>query len=112
MKSYYVYIMASKKNGTLYIGVTNDLVRRVYEHKTNVTKGFTAKYGVKSLVHFEEYNEIGLALQREKNLKHWVRSWKTDLIEKNNPQWNDLSEIFMDPRVKPEDDRVDEKVGV
>ncbi len=90
--AYHVYILATERNGTLYIGVTNDLVRRVYEHKDDVVKGFTKKYGVHSLVHFEAYEDPATAIQREKNLKHWVRKWKTDLIEANNPQWRDLYE--------------------
>ena len=85
-------MMASRRHGTLYIGVTNDLVRRIYEHKEDVVKGFTAKYGVHRLVHFEEFEDPTTANQREKNLKHWVRKWKIDLIETNNPQWLDLYE--------------------
>ena len=90
--AYYVYILATERNGTLYIGVTNDLIRRIHEHKDDVVKGFTAKYGVHSLVHFEEFSDPTTAIQREKNLKHWVRQWKIDLIEANNPQWLDLYE--------------------
>ena len=106
MKAYYVYILASKKNGTLYIGVTNNIERRSYEHKLEIIEGFTKKYGVKMLVHFEEYQDVKLALQREKNLKHWVRAWKIELIESKNPLWADLTETFLDPRVKPEDDKL------
>jgi len=90
MKSYFVYILASKKNGTLYIGVTNDLVRRVYEHKEGVIDGFTKKYNVKKLVYYEIHNDIRNAIQREKQIKKWYRKWKIELIEKNNPEWNDL----------------------
>ena len=90
--AYYVYILATERNGTLYIGVTNDLIRRIHEHKDDVVKGFTKKYGVHSLVHFEESEDPTTAIQREKNLKHWVRQWKIDLIETNNPQWLDLYE--------------------
>ena len=90
--AYYVYILATERNGTLYIGVTNDLVRRIHEYKDDVVKGFTKKYGVHSLVHFEAYDDPTTAIQREKNLKHWVRKWKTDLIEKENPQWRNLYE--------------------
>ncbi len=90
----------------LYIGVTNDVERRSYEHKAEIIQGFTKKYGVKILVHFEEYQDIRMALQREKNLKHWVRALKLELIEKHNPQWLDLTETFLDPRAKPEDDKV------
>ena len=92
MKRYYVYIMASKRNGTLYIGVTNDLVRRVYEHKNKLVKGFTAKYNVNQLVYFESTPEIESAILREKQLKKWKRKWKLELIEKMNPGWKDLYE--------------------
>lgn len=89
--TYYVYILASKRNGTLYIGVTNNLERRLYEHKNNLVEGFTKKYSVHDLVYFEEVNDVNAALQREKQLKRWTRKWKIDLIEKENPDWNDLS---------------------
>ncbi len=88
--TYYVYIMASKQNGTLYIGVTNDLVRRVFEHKNGITGGFTTKYKLTILVYFEAHHDITSAIQREKTLKKWNRQWKIDLIEKDNPQWKDL----------------------
>ena len=94
MKNYYVYILASKKNGTLYIGVTNDLIKRIYEHKNKLTEGFTCKYQVNRLVYYETTSEITVALRREKQLKNWKRDWKIELIEKNNPQWKDLSETF------------------
>ena len=90
MKKYYVYILASKRNGTLYIGVTNDLIRRVYEHKNDLIDGFTKKYGVHRLVYYEQYDEIVNAIQREKRLKKWNRQWKIELIEKENPEWKDL----------------------
>ncbi len=91
---YYVYILASKKNGTLYIGVTSDLVRRVYEHKYNLVEGFTKKYAVHSLVYFESTESVESAITREKQLKKWNRAWKVQLIEKVNPTWKDLySEI-------------------
>ncbi len=90
--TYSVYILASKRNGTLYIGVTNDLARRVYEHKVGAIPGFTLKYRVSLLVHYKSYDEIGLALQRERNLKHWNRRWKLALIEEHNPHWRDLHE--------------------
>jgi putative endonuclease len=93
---YYLYILASKKNGTLYIGVTNDLQRRVYEHKMGIQKGFTQKYGVSMLVYFEEFQFIEEALQREKNMKKWKRNWKIKLIEKENPLWKDLSKDWYD----------------
>ena len=92
MKQYYVYIMASKRNGTLYIGVTNNLIRRVYEHKNNLIKGFTSKYGVHRLVYFESTSEVESAILREKQLKKWKREWKLELIEKINPEWKDLYE--------------------
>ena len=94
MAAYYVYIMASRKHGTLYIGVTNNLIRRVYEHKQDFIEGFTKKYSVKTLVYFEETENIGRAIQREKNLKHWPRAWKIALIEENNPEWNDLYDLI------------------
>jgi putative endonuclease len=87
---YYVYILASKRNGTLYIGVTNDLIKRIYEHKNDLVDGFTKKYRVHMLVYFEQTNDIGIALQREKRLKKWNRKWKIELIEKSNPKWLDL----------------------
>ncbi|TCU68426.1 putative endonuclease [Bradyrhizobium sp. R2.2-H] len=88
--AYYVYILASKKHGTLYIGVTRDLVRRVYEHKTKAVPGFTSKYGVNKLVLFEIYDDPATAIAREKELKKWRRDWKTRLIEEQNPNWDDL----------------------
>lgn len=100
MRSYFVYILASKKNGTLYIGVTNDLERRVSEHKQKLIPGFTKDYSVQKLVYFEETNDIHIAIQREKCLKKWNRKWKLDLIEKMNPRWNDLAD-YLDPRVQP-----------
>jgi putative endonuclease len=87
---YYVYILASKKNGTLYIGVTNDLKRRVGEHKANLLEGFTKKYSVHDLVYFESYNDIMDALIREKRLKKWNREWKIKLIKELNSEWRDL----------------------
>ena len=92
MKTYFVYILASKRNGTLYIGVTNDLMRRVYEHKNNLINGFTQKYNVHQLVYYEQTSDIDSAIQREKRLKKWNRKWKLKLIEKENPNWNDLYE--------------------
>ena len=90
MKDYYVYILASKKDGVLYIGVTNDLVRRVYEHKNDIVKGLTQKYFVKKLVYYEVTKSVVIAIQREKQLKKWKREWKIALIEEFNPEWNDL----------------------
>jgi putative endonuclease len=89
-KTYYVYILASKKNGTLYIGVTNDLLRRVYEHKHNLKKGFSSAYDVHKLVYFEQTDDINAAIDREKQLKKWNRDWKLKLIEDMNPKWKDL----------------------
>jgi len=89
---YYVYIMASKRNGTLYVGVTNDLVRRAYEHREHLADGFTKSHDVTALVYFESYDDPATAIQREKNMKHWKRDWKIELIERENPDWNDLFE--------------------
>ena len=88
--SYWVYMLASGQGGTLYVGVTNDLVRRVYEHREGAIDGFTKKYDVKSLVYFEAHDTAAAAIQREKNIKHWSRRWKVDLIAKDNPGWRDL----------------------
>ena len=90
MKEMYVYILANKLNGTLYVGVTNDLIRRIYEHKNKIIKGFTSKYDINQLVYYEIYDNEITAIQREKNLKHYKRDWKISLIEKFNPNWNDL----------------------
>ena len=90
---YYVYILASDKNGTLYIGITNDLIRRVSEHKAKrKKKSFTAKYNVELLVYYEIFSNIYEAIKREKLLKRWKRSWKLTLIEESNPLWSDLSD--------------------
>jgi len=91
-KRYFVYILASKRNGTLYTGVTSDLVRRVWEHKQGLTEGFTKKYGVKKLVFYEVYENPEAAITREKRIKKWNREWKINLIEKNNSDWKDLYE--------------------
>lgn len=95
MKKYYVYILASKRNGTLYVGVTNNLFRRVYEHKCGLNPGFTKKYGVKHLVYYEIHEDIYSAIEREKLLKRWKRRWKLMLIEKYNPNWDDLYDKFI-----------------
>ncbi|MFH0847788.1 MAG: GIY-YIG nuclease family protein [Chloroflexota bacterium] len=95
-RAYYVYVLASGRNGTLYIGVTNDLVRRVYEHKNDLVPGFTSTYHVHSLVYFEQTNEVESALRREKQLKSWYRKWKLTLIESMNPEWKDLSGEFLE----------------
>ncbi len=89
-KIFYVYILASKRNGTLYIGVTSDIVKRIWQHKNNLMKGFTEKYGVKQLVYYETYNDAETAIKREKQLKKWKRAWKLEIIEKKNPKWLDL----------------------
>ena len=90
----FVYIMASKRNGTLYTGVTSDLGRRAYEHREGLIDGFSKRYGCKMLVWYEEYFDIADAIQRKMNIKHWYRKWKLDLIEAINPEWNDLYETF------------------
>ena len=95
MKSYYIYIMASRRNGTLYIGITNDIVRRVYEHKNNFISGFTSKYSIHNLVYYEQFDNIESAIQREKQLKKWNRKWKIELIERVNPNWKDLYEDLL-----------------
>jgi putative endonuclease len=87
---YYVYLLASHRHGTLYVGVTNDLVRRVYEHREGLLEGFTKKYGVKTLVWFDSTGSVEGAIQTEKRLKNWKREWKIALIEKANPEWRDL----------------------
>jgi putative endonuclease len=87
---YYVYLLASRKRGTLYVGVTNDLVRRTYEHRNKSVPGFTQKYGVDRLVWFEALDDITAAILREKELKEWRRDWKIALIEADNPEWIDL----------------------
>lgn len=99
MKSYYVYIMASQRNGTLYVGITNDLVRRVHEHRTDAVEGFTKKYHVHRLVYHEQTEDILSALEREKQLKKWERKWKVELIEAENPEWEDLYGGLVDPGI-------------
>ncbi|HSX17281.1 MAG TPA: GIY-YIG nuclease family protein [Patescibacteria group bacterium] len=91
MKQWFVYILASKRNGTLYIGVTNDLARRGDEHKAKAMASFTKKYHVESLVYYEVYDSPEEAIRREKNMKAWRREWKLRLIEEVNPEWTDLS---------------------
>jgi putative endonuclease len=90
MRQFYVYILASRPGGALYIGVTSDLVRRIYEHKTGSLPGFTKRYSINKLVYYEFYATAREAIQREKNMKHWPRSWKTKLIAQSNPEWRDL----------------------
>ena len=90
LSEYYGYILASRSGGAIYTGVTRDLVRRVHEHKNGLVPGHTRRYGIDKLVYFEVYDSIHLAIQREKNMKHWPRSWKTRLIGQNNAEWRDL----------------------
>jgi putative endonuclease len=89
-RAYYVYILASRLGGTLYIGVTSNLVGRVYQHRERLVKGFTRNYGISRLVYFEGFGDVSLAIQREKQLKRWNRAWKVRLIEEKNPNWDDL----------------------
>ena len=95
MKQYFVYILASKRNGTLYIGVTNDLMRRMHEHKNGMIEGFSKRYGIHLLVHYEQTENVRSAIMREKQLKKWKRKWKLNLIEKENPGWKDLHDELM-----------------
>jgi len=95
MNTYYVYILSSQRNGTLYVGSTSDLIKRVFEHKNKLVFGFTAKYNVSRLVYFEEHGSYVEAAAREKRLKNWCRQWKLNLIEEKNPQWNDLYEELL-----------------
>ncbi|AGH97541.1 GIY-YIG nuclease family protein [Micavibrio aeruginosavorus] len=90
MKQYYFYILASDKVGTLYVGVTSDLKRRVAEHKEKLLDGFTKQYGVSTLVYYEVYDDPEKAILREKRVKKWNRNWKLELIQKTNPDWTDL----------------------
>ena len=87
---YFVYILANRPNGTLYVGSTSDLAKRIYQHKNKFVAGFTSRYSISSLVYFEEYQEVTDMAQREKRLKEWKRQWKIALIEKQNPRWKDL----------------------
>ena len=89
-KQYYVYILAKAQNSTFYVGMTSNLPKRVWEHKNEVADGFTKQYGIKTLVHYEIFEDPEQAILREKRLKRWNRSWKMRLIEKTNPDWNDL----------------------
>ena len=93
LKQYYVYILTNKSNKVLYIGVTNDLERRMYEHKNKVIDGFTRKYNLTKLVYFETTTDVNSAIEREKQLKNWHRDWKINLIKESNPEWKDLSEM-------------------
>ena len=90
MKGGWVYILTNRPNGTLYVGVTNDLIRRIGEHRDGTIKGFTRRYALKRLIYFEQYDDIRTAIQREHNIKHGPRAWKVRLILATNPDWNDL----------------------
>lgn len=94
MLRFFVYILASRRNGTLYIGSTTNLSQRITDHKNKVIPGFTARYNVTQLVYFEELEDIETMIIRERRLKHWLRKWKIDLIENMNPDWNDLSDTI------------------
>ena len=89
-RDYYTYILASKRNGTLYVGITSNLIKRVYEHKNDLVNGFTKKYSVHNLVYFEQHIDVNRAIRREKRLKEWPRKWKLALIEIDNFEWRDL----------------------
>jgi putative endonuclease len=91
-KNFFVYILSSRRNGTLYIGVTSDLLKRIYEHRHGLLEGFTKRYNIKNLVYFEPHDSAEDAIKREKNMKEWKRAWKIELIEKDNPEWLDLYE--------------------
>ncbi|MGA7004768.1 MAG: GIY-YIG nuclease family protein [Pseudolabrys sp.] len=90
MSGGFIYIMTNRRNGTLYVGVTSDLVRRCYEHRNGLIRGFTKQYDLKQLVYFEQHDDIRSAIQREKTIKHWPRAWKARLIHGQNPEWRDL----------------------
>ena len=96
VKQYFVYVLASKENGTIYIGVTNNLKRRMYEHRTDTNDGFTKQYSVHKLVYYETTASVESAIQREKQLKGWRRLWKLELINKSNPEWSDLYDSIID----------------
>ena len=98
MPDYFVYMLASQRNGTLYVGVTNDLVKRVWEHKNDFVEGFTRTYAVHRLVWFESTPDVALAIQREKQIKKWRRAWKLEMIERENPDWRDLYETIAGSR--------------
>ena len=89
-KQFYVYMLASKRNGTLYLGVTSDIVKRVWQHKNGLAEGFTKKYGIKRLVYYEIHEDAENAMKREKQLKKWRRAWKVELVEEKNSEWRDL----------------------
>jgi putative endonuclease len=92
--AFYVYILATRKDGPIYVGVTNDLRRRIHEHKTHAIRGHTWRYNIDRLVYFEQFNTAETAILREKRLKRWRRAWKVELIEQGNPGWADLADTF------------------
>jgi len=92
MKNFFVYILASQRNGTLYVGVTSDLPKRIYEHKNGLVDGFTKQHNVKTLVYYEKHDTAESAITRDKNIKAWKRDWKLRIIEEQNPEWKDLYE--------------------
>ena len=96
MIDYYIYILTNKKKGTLYTGITGNLIKRVHEHKNKEIKGFTSKYGLDCLIYYETTSDINSAIQREKRIKKWKRQWKIELIEQMNPEWNDLYKNLLD----------------
>lgn len=107
--TFFVYLLASRRNGTLYCGVTNDLVRRVLEHRQRIAEGFTSKYGVSRLVWFEQHSDINEAILREKRIKKWNRNWKIALIEATNRDWSDLA---VDLGLKPLPTVIPAKAGI
>ena len=98
-KNYYIYILTNYEETTFYIGVTSDLMKRIYEHKNKVAKGFSSKYNLSKLVHFETTDSVISAIEREKQLKRWHRQWKINLIKETNPDFKDLSEQWLDPEM-------------
>ena len=95
MNGGFIYIMSNARNGTLYVGVASDLVRRCHEHRSGLLRGFTKQHGLKRLVYFERHDDIRSAIRREKTIKHWPRAWKVRLIHANNPEWGDLFETLI-----------------
>ncbi|MGH6683759.1 MAG: GIY-YIG nuclease family protein [Pseudolabrys sp.] len=95
MRGGYIYFLTNRPNGILYVGVTSDIVRRIAEHRAGLVPGFTKRYGLKRLVYFEYFDDIRTAIQREKNIKHWSRTWKVRLILSQNPRWDDLFETLI-----------------
>jgi len=93
----YIYIMTNRRDGTLYVGVTSNLVRRCYEHRNGLLDGFTKKYGLKQIIYFEQHDTMRFAIQREKTIKHWPRAWKVRLIHGQNPEWCDLFDTIAQP---------------